>query len=1428
MSTTSAETVETAPHTLLNINMTNVTKLSATNYMMWSLQVHALLEGYDLGDHLDGSVPPPAAIVTIDGVQSVNPAHTLWKRQDRLVYSGLIGSITPTVQPLVSTSKTAADIWKTLADTYAKPSRGHIQQLRLQIKNWSKGTRSIDEYIQGFTTRFDQLALLGKPIEHDDQIEYILGGLPEEYKSTVDQLEGRNIAPSVIEIHEKLLNREAKLLTVSTLPAILPITANTATAPYSGRPQQSQSQHNRQSQNWNKNSSPRYQNQRDNRSVAGRGYQGKCQLCGTYGHSARRCNQLVTYKPSNNNNYEGSSYPPWQPKANIAMGSQHEDSHWIMDSGTTHHLTSDLHNLNLHKPYNGDDAVVIGDGTGLKISHTGSLSLPSLSRPLHLTNVLCVPNIHKNLISIYRLCNANKVSVEFFPAHFQVKDLTSGVPLLQGQAKGDLYEWHASPKTLSSFFVASAPQTTLEDWHFLLGHPSASILKTVVSQFSLPHSKTSSHSTLCPACPINKTHKLPFSTHNVVSSRPLQYIFTDVWTSPQISVDNYKYYVILIDHFTRYTWYYPLKTKSQVKEIFQPFKNLVENQFQTKIGTLYSDNGGEFIAFKGLLSTAGISHMTSPPHTPEHNGISERKHRHIVETCLTLLTHAGIPKTYWTYEFATAVYLINRLPSPVISMFSPYQKLFGVAPNYKKLRTFGCLCFPWLRPYNNNKLENRSTPCVLLGYSLSQSAYLCLQPTSGRIYVSRHVQFDEQAFPFRKSPLQPTATETLPNQTTSTAPLCHSSDRLRRRCSRDNRRQLRRQLCCRKISIKTQVCLLRQSLCLEYRKLLRNPTRPKPETTQPLQTSAQTQPPQAHFEPAQTQPTTISTSVFPTETLPAISSSSQPATQNPEPTNHHPMTTRRKNNILKPNTKLNLSAALSTHIPPEPRTVNQALKDKIWRGSMSEELDAFAKNQTMELVPRPQHQNVVGCRWLYKNKFFSNGTFRRPKSRLVAKGYTQQYGRDYTSTFSPVIKSTMIRIVLDTAVSRVWPILQLDVNNAFLQGTLAEEVYMEQPPGFLDPDHPDYVCRLRKAIYGLKQAPHAWYVELKTFLLTLGFKNSLADESLFIMHKDNKQTVYLLVYVDDILVTGSSKDLINTILVKLADRFSVKDPEDLNYFLGIEAHRTNRGLHLSQRKYILDLLHKYNMIDAKPVATPMAASPKLTLNGGHSLSDPTPYRQLIGSLQYLQFTRLDIAFAVNRLSQFMHHPTEEHWQAAKRILRYLAGTTTHGVYFAADNKPLLHGFSDADWAGDTDDYISTNAYIIYSGKTPVSWSSKKQTGVARSSTEAEYRSIANAAAEIRWICNLLTELGIRLSSPPTILCDNLGATFLCANPVFHSRTKHVALDYHFIRGQIQRNMLRVSHVNTKDQLADALTKPLLRGRFVELRNKIGVSAASPS
>lgn len=248
-----------------------------------------------------------------------------------------------------------------------------------------------------------------------------------------------------------------------------------------------------------------------------------------------------------------------------------------------------------------------------------------------------------------------------------------------------------------------------------------------------------------------KSHKLPFSTNTISTKNPLECLYSDVWTSPLVSIDNFKYYLVIVDHFTRYTWFYPLKQKSQVKETFIAFTALDENHFQRKIRTLYSDNGGEFVALRQFLITKGITHLTTPPHTPEHNGISERKHQHIVETGLTLLSKAFVPKAYWTYAFATAIYLINRMPTTVIHGESPYAKLFAQQPNYLKLRVFGCLCFPWTRPYNTNKLDDRSVSCVFLGYSLTQSAYLCLDKSSGRIYVSRHVQFVEDCFPFQKT-----------------------------------------------------------------------------------------------------------------------------------------------------------------------------------------------------------------------------------------------------------------------------------------------------------------------------------------------------------------------------------------------------------------------------------------------------------------------------------------------------------------------------------------------------------------------------------------------------------------------------------------------------------------------------------------------------
>lgn len=242
----------------------------------------------------------------------------------------------------------------------------------------------------------------------------------------------------------------------------------------------------------------------------------------------------------------------------------------------------------------------------------------------------------------------------------------------------------------------------------------------------------------------------------------------------------------------------------------------------------------------------------------------------------------------------------------------------------------------------------------------------------------------------------------------------------------------------------------------------------------------------------------------------------------------------------------------------------------------------------------------------------------------MAKGYDQLQGLDYEETFSPVIKSTTIRLVLGLAVSKDWLVRQLDVNNAFLQGRLSEDVYMSQPPGFVDLDNPHHVCRLNKAIYGLKQAPRAWYSELRHYLLSIGFVNSLADTSLFILKKGS-DFVYMLIYVDDILLTGTTSTLLQATIDSLSSRFSLKDLGNLSYFLGIEAVRTNQGLYLTQRRYILDLLTRANMLTAKSVSTPMASAPKITIHSGTPLSDPLEYRSIVGSLQYLAFTRPDIS-----------------------------------------------------------------------------------------------------------------------------------------------------------------------------------------------------------
>lgn len=670
----------------------------------------------------------------------------------------------------------------------------------------------------------------------------------------------------------------------------------------------------------------------------------------------------------------------------------------------------------------------------------------------------------------------------------------------------------------------------------------------------------------------------------------------------------------------------------------------------------------------------------------------------------------------------------------------------------------------------SNKLQPRSTPCIFLGYAESQYGYLCLDPTSQKIYTSRHVQFFDHIFPY------PTLSQTSPN-----LPL----------------------------EIPQPVIPLHTTIPI-------TPLNPTPYPT-PIDHSVTAEGESLASLPA---PGNDTSSLSSNQN---ISSSSNNDTPTLPSVVSHSMTTRSQNNIFKPKRMFTFIA--SKHPLPEnmePSSIREAMKHEHWRKAIGEEFEALIKNGTWSLVPPKLGQNIVGCKWLFRIKRNSDGSISRYKARLVAKGFTQCPGIDFKETFAPVVRPQTIKVILTLALSKSWPMHQLDVNNAFLQGALQEDVFMAQPPGLKDSEHPNYVCKLHKAIYGLRQAARAWHDALKQFILSYGFHTSRSDPSLF-LYTSGDIVAYFLVYVDDLLLKGNQSQFLQQFITALSQRFSLKNMGAPHYFLGIEFIPTSSGLFLSQHNYIREILERFNMEGAKPSPTPLSSTSKLQLHDGTPATDATEYRSMIGALQYLNLTRPDLSFAINKLSQFMHKPTSLHLQHLKRIMRYIKFTMNHGLLFRKAHSNSLLAYSDADWGGNHDDRTSTSAYIIFFGGNPISWLSRKQRTVARSSTEAEYRAVATATTELMWLQNLLHELQVPMNETPRLLCDNVGATYLCSNPVLHSKMKHISLDYHFVRERVQAKQLLVSHVSTKDQLADVFTKPLATSQFNDLTSKIKVA-----
>ncbi|MDO8005633.1 reverse transcriptase domain-containing protein, partial [Candidatus Phytoplasma australasiaticum] len=368
---------------------------------------------------------------------------------------------------------------------------------------------------------------------------------------------------------------------------------------------------------------------------------------------------------------------------------------------------------------------------------------------------------------------------------------------------------------------------------------------------------------------------------------------------------------------------------------------------------------------------------------------------------------------------------------------------------------------------------------------------------------------------------------------------------------------------------------------------------------------------------------------------------------------------------------------LAISINSEPKTYAEAVVDECWRKAMQAELLALEKTKTWRLMVLPENKKAIGCKWVFKVRHKADGSIERYKARLVAKGYTQTEGIDYLETFSPVVKMTTIRVLLALASKFNWHLHQLDVNTAFLHGDLYEEVYMEPPPGLTVA--PNVVCKLEKSLYGLKQASTQWNAKLTAVLLSCGYTQSKADHSLFTKSSGQDFTA-VLVYVDDLVLAGTSLTEINSLKHVLDDKFSIKDLGVLKYFLGMEVARSSKGINLCQRKYALDLLSSAGLLASKSVSTPMDSTIKLHSASGPIYHDITSYRRMIGKLVYLTHTRPDLSYAVSHLSQFLDKPTIAHYNAAIRVLKYLKNEPGKGVFFLASSSDKVQGFSDSDWA----------------------------------------------------------------------------------------------------------------------------------------------------
>lgn len=963
--------------------------------------------------------------------------------------------------------------------------------------------------------------------------------------------------------------------------------------------------------------------------------------------------------------------------------------------------------------------------------------------------------------------------------------------------------------------TVESPKTKL--WHRRLGHPSGERIAILAKEGVIDlHKEKTGDQCFCEACTLGKMTKKGKPVR-VDWSRDTQHghVDCDLWGPTDVrSIDGgFQYALIVVERKTRLKRVFPLRSKEGVPAKLHDFEVEELHPYGHALRSVHSDRGGEFVGdVREYCKRKGIQFTTSAPNSPAENGLAERCWRSVSERTRCMMMDVKAPKGTWSLAMTTAAHLENRLPTKALGQKSPYEAMSGKKPDLSGMRVWGSAVYVHVEKKDRRKLDPKALEGRLVGYDRESGAYLVWMLGTRKFRVSRHVEINEMSMWSRGEERQTggdvdiglpiwsdvaqtpvvqiangngnEAVNVLPNQPIDAHLAPYDMD-----------------------PVGPGEDGLIENLGGEEGEVAGNAGENvviHPRILNSLKTHPNDYGLVRADEQILSQPGVHTRSgagggVPAGEIVMAISDEGMDdvrcmefcssVVESDEPKSHKDMLTR--------------------------SDVAQ------WTAAEIEEFNALVERGTWELIPRSDvhRANVLTSKWTYKLKKTESGEVLRYKSRLVACGNRQRYGVDYSEVFAPVATHTALRMVLAYGTARGWKFEQADVVSAFLRGTLNETIYMTQPEGYevYGPNGEQMVCKLLLPLYGLKQAAREYWQYYCGVMKSLGLEQGTSDVCLhFIRNRQGEVVLMVISHVDDLLLTGEDK-MLAWIRETLSKKMELKWESHLHWLLGmkIDYDRKKGVLTISQEAFVNELLKEYGMENSKSVATPSVVE-RLSVEHCPDTEEKKAemrekrYRQLVGSLLWLSLnTRPDITHAVQQLARFMSNPGMEHWLAAKRVLRYLKGTTTQGISYKKDGNVNVIGFSDADWGGDEVTYRSTTGYVFVWYGAAISWRSRLQRVVSLSTAEAEYVALSETSQEAVFIRRVLEDFGV-VAGAILINEDNQSAIYIAKDSVFHPRTKHIGIRYHFTRELLVQGEIRLEYCRSAEMVADSMTKPLAK------------------